>query len=457
VGYARRDVSEPAPAPAPTEPEPPPPPGKRSLARRIGQKLLAVGIGLVIAFVLAECGLRLAGVGREVFQRPDGTYGQVLIPGAEGWFTTEGHAWVSVNADGFRDVRHPKTKPPDTLRIAVLGDSFVEALQVPQKDAFWSRLGDELAGCPNLGGRKVEMMSFGVSGYSTATELLLLRNRVWDWSPDVVLLAFLTGNDVADNHPALGAAAAPFYRLEGDQLVLDTSRAHGLGTGGRAMLWMIRHSRVLQLVNQVRVNLRVCGKVGACGEGLDLAQGELGLRNEIYLEPKDDTWREAWRVTEALLKAMRDEVAAHHARFFLVSLTNSIQVHPDPAVRAAFASRIGAADLFAPDGRLADLAARAGITSLALAPIFAARVAEDHRYYHGFPGPGLGTGHWNRDGHALAAARIAPWMCQNLAPPAVPAPGRRSSESRPSITTARPPSCATARSSPRRRRSASPG
>ena len=425
-------VQEPPPPPAPaasTAPTSPPtsasspPPRKASLARRIAGKLLAVSIGLVFAFVLAECGLRLAGVGREVFQRPDATYGQVLIPGATGWFTSEGRAWVSVNRDGFRDVAHPRQKPPGTLRVAVLGDSFVEALQVPRKDAFWSLLGDDLATCGHLAGRKVEMMSFGVSGYSTATELLLLRNRVWDWQPDVVLLAFLTGNDVADNHPALGAAASPFYRLDGDQLVLDTSRAHGLGTGGRAMLWLIRHSRVLQLVNQVRVNLRVCGKVGACGEGLDVARGELGLRNEIYLEPQDDTWREAWRVTEKLVKTMHDEVVAHGARFLMVTLTNSIQVHPDPAVREQFATRIGAPDLFYPDRRLADFAAREHIPSLALAPIFAARVAEDRRYYHGFPGPGLGTGHWNRDGHKLAADSIAPWMCKSLgAVPTSPSP-----------------------------------
>jgi hypothetical protein len=412
-------VSEPEtpPATADREPAASPPAPPTSWPRRIGKKLLAVLIGFVISFVLAECGMRLAGVGRAVFHRPDGTYGMVLIPGAEGWFVNEGRAYVQINRDGFRDVLHPKEKPANTLRIAVLGDSFTEALQVPRKDTFWAKLGEELAGCGALAGRQVEVMSFGVSGYSTATELLLLRNRVWDWSPDVVVLAFLSGNDVADNHPALGAAASPFYRLEGDQLVLDSSRAHGLGTGGRALLWLVRHSRVLQLVNQVRVNLRGCGKVGACGEDLDVSRGEAGIRNELYLEPTDDTWREAWRVTEALLRAMRDDVAAHHARFFVVGLTNSIQVHPDPAVREAFRARIGAPDLSYPDRRLADFAAREGIAALALTPIFAAQVAADRRYYHGFPGPGMGKGHWNRDGHALAAKSIAPWMCQSLGAP----------------------------------------
>lgn len=398
-----------------------------SRLRRIGTKLLAISIGLFMSLLLAECGLRLASVGRPVFHRPDGTYGMVLIPGAEGWFVNEGRAHVTVNADGFRDVAHAKAKPAGTLRIAVLGDSFTEALQVPREEAYWSVLGEELRACPALAGREVEMMSFGVSGYSTAQAFLLLQRRVWAWSPDVVVLGFQTGNDLADNHPALGAAAAPFYRLEGAQLVLDTSRARSLGTGGRATLWMIRHSRVLQLVNQVRLNLAQCGKVGACGEDLDLARGEAGLRNQIYLPPADETWREAWRVTEALLRAMRDDVAAHGARFFLVTLSNGIQVHPDVAVREEFRTRLGAADLFHADRRLGELAAAAGIPALALAPIFAERAAKDRTYLHGFTGANLGKGHWNRVGHRAAAEAIAPWMCQTLAapapaPPSMPAP-----------------------------------
>jgi hypothetical protein len=398
------------------------PPPAPSRLRRIGKKALAVVIGTLVSLLLAECGLRIAGVGRAVFHRPDATYGMVLIPGAKGWFVNEGRAYVTINAAGFRDVDHPKAKPPGTLRIAVLGDSFVEALQVPMKDAFWSVLGDQLAGCGALGGRKVEVMSFGVSGYSTASELLLLRNRVWDWSPDVVLLSFLSGNDVSDNHPALGAAASPFFKLVNGELVLDGSRAHGLGTGGRAMLWMIRHSRVLQLVNQVRVNLKLCGKVGACGEDLDVAKGEAGLSNQLYLDPPDPTWAEAWQVTEALIVKMKDEVTARGAQFFVVGLSNSIQVHPDPAVREAFRQRIGAADLAYPERRLQALAERAQLKLLALTPIFAEKVAADHRFLHGFARTGMGRGHWNRDGHRLAAETIAPWMCQNLAAAPVAAP-----------------------------------
>ncbi|HVV87022.1 MAG TPA: hypothetical protein VHE35_28480, partial [Kofleriaceae bacterium] len=402
----------PAPAPAPAKPARP----RRPLGRRLVRWLGATIVGLAVAFLLAECGLRIAGVGHPIFHQPDATYGLVLIPGAGGTYTQEGRAAVHVNAAGFRDVDHPLAKPPGTLRLAVLGGSTTEALQVARTDAFWSLLADDLHDCPAAAGRQVEAMSFGVDGYSTATSLLLLRNRVWAWHPDVVLLAFQTSTDVANNSPALGAEASPFYRLDGGQLVLDGSRARGLGAGGRAALWLVRHSRVLELVNQARVNLHVCGRLRACAPELavDADADAAGRRSQVYVEPRDDAWRDAWQVTEALLAAMRDEAAAHQARFFLVSLTNGIQVHPDPEVREQFRRALGVADLSYPDRRLGELAARDHIPFLALAPVFAARVDQDHRYYHGFPGASLGRGHWNRDGHRLAADTIAPWLCQEL-------------------------------------------
>lgn len=392
----------------------PPTSRARRLARTVGKKLVAIGIGLAISFLLAECSLRVIGIGSPIFHRPDHRYGMVLIPGADGWFTAEGKSWVSVNEHGMRDVGHRRAKPVGTFRIAVLGDSYAEALQVPLDQAFWSVLGAQLASCGALAGQRIEMLNFGVSGYTTAQEYLVLHDRVWAFEPDVILLAFLTGNDVADNSPALTSAATPFFRFDGDTLVLDRSRSRDLGTSGRAVHWLIRHSRVLQLGNQVRLNLALCGQVGACGQDQDVAKGEVGLRNAVFVEPRDPVWRDAWRVTEALLVKIRDEVAAHHARFFLVTLSNSIQVHPDVAVRDRFRTAIGATDLLYPDRRLADFAAREGIAILTLAPTLADLAVRDQKFFHGWKGPNLGKGHWNPDGHRVAGDTIAPWMCQSL-------------------------------------------
>ncbi len=59
-----------------------------------------------------------------------------------------------------------------------------------------------------------EIINFGVSGYGTAQELQILRHRVWDYSPDMIILAFLTGNDVRNNSRALQRDdRMPYYGL----------------------------------------------------------------------------------------------------------------------------------------------------------------------------------------------------------------------------------------------------
>ncbi len=402
-----------------------PPTGSRAarVARAVGKKLVALGIGLTISFLLAECTMRIVGIGSPVFARPDGRYGLVLIPGTTGWYRAEGKGWVSINSVGMRDVEHAVTKPPGTYRIAILGDSYAEALQVSRDQAFWAVMGKQLGGCAALGGAKVEVLNFGVSGYSQTQELMVLQDKVWRYQPDLVLLAVLTGNDISDNVPELTSGRPPFFHVgERGELTLDTSRTHKLGRGGELMLWLIRHSRVFQLANSARLNLAQCGKLGACysPEGAG-AGGEAGLRNQVYLPPTDAAWTNAWRVTEALIDAIRDDVAAHHARLLLATLSNGIQVHPDPAVRAQFRAAIGSPDLLYPDKRVAEIAARAGIPSLALAPVLAAHAESTHTYLHGWPGPGLGKGHWNPDGHRVAGEALATWVCQTLAPAPAPA------------------------------------
>src|SRR5947209_16284243 len=80
----------------------------------------------------------------------------------------------------------------------------------------------------------------------------------------------------------------------------------------------------------------------------------------IYREPQDDVWRDAWRVTEKLLATMSDEVKSHGAKFFVVTLSNGIQVYPEAAAREAFARRVGAQDLFYAERRFKSLGEREG-------------------------------------------------------------------------------------------------
>jgi hypothetical protein len=392
--------------------------------KRLFTKALFVLTSLIFALVLCEAGLWLLGIEYPDFFEYDPILGSKLRPGIRGYYLKEGGGYVSINSDGLRDREHSLHPPPNTLRIAVLGDSFAEAMQVDQEEAFWAVMARNLRDCGDLHGRQLEVINFGQAGFGTTQELLALRHRVWKYSPEVVLLAFFTGNDVADNSPAfMQFEYNPYFSYQDNKLVLNDRRTRERWSeeqkkkswGGSFKQWREDHFRIFQLWREGRKALKTWwsqarpnGRVEAAPSG-----SEPGLTDSIYREPATAVWQEAWRVTEAVLLLMRDEIASKGAKFFVVVLTNGPQVHPDPAVRAEFAKSLGVTDLFYPDHRLAKFGEREGIPVLLLAPAFQEQATRHNIFFHGFR-DNLGGGHWNQDGHRLAGTMLAKWLCGHL-------------------------------------------
>lgn len=145
-------------------------------------RIVLILFGLIAGLLAAEIALRLGGISYPKFYQADASRGYSPRPGMEGWYEFEGRAYVRINSDGLRDRERSKTKPPNTFRIAVLGDSYAEAFQVPLEEGFCSVMESRLREC--LGLERVEVINFGVSGYGTSQELITLRERVWQYSPD---------------------------------------------------------------------------------------------------------------------------------------------------------------------------------------------------------------------------------------------------------------------------------
>lgn len=382
---------------------------------------------MLVALFIGEIILRLIGYSFPNFYTLDQDRGNALRPNAEGWYRKEGKVYVRINSQGLRDREHTLSKPPRTIRIAVLGDSYAEALQVPMENTFWYVMEQRLQNCPAFAGKKIEVINFGVSGYGTAQELVTLRQRVWDYSPDIVLLAVTTNNDITDNSRALKKTdEVPYFVYRDNQLVLDNSfqsasvfrwRQSALSRFGG---WLADHLRIVQAMTEIQraIKTRITSRQepriidGAAQNNAALA-GDVGIDNLIYREPDDETWRDAWRVTEGLIVLMRDEVNAHDAKFLVITESNGIQVHPDPATREDFMRRIGARDLFYPDLRIRALCEREGIPVLTLVP-YLQSYAEQHKVFlHGF-GKEIGNGHWNAEGHRVAGEIIADKLCEGL-------------------------------------------
>lgn len=399
-----------------------------SRIKRIVPKLLLAVAAFGVALLVCEAVLRLSGWTAPIFTEPDSHLGVRLVPNAEGWWREEGATYLKINSAGFRDREHSKSKPAGTFRIAVLGDSYAEARQVSMEATFWSIMEKRLAACANLNGKRIEVLNFGVSGYGTAQELIMLRREVWAYSPDLVLLAFSTGNDIRDNSPTLSQdGTRPFFVYRNEQLVLDDSALVARDSTlafrlwrsppGRVMEWFRQHSRVVQLINRAQVwfadyrisrrRTEVATNINKSANVLQLT--EPGLDYMVYYEPKDAVWKEAWKITEGTLVLMRDEVQSKGAAFAVVTLSNGIQVSPyHGASEYSY-------DISYPDRRIKALGERENFPVLNLAPILSAYAVEHKVYLHGFD-KNLGMGHWNEEGHRQAGDAMSTWVCGLIGP-----------------------------------------
>ena len=390
--------------------------------------LISLAIGLVFGLLLVEIGLRIVGYSSPEFYAADESRSYALIPGMKGTYSKEGRSFVAINGDGFRDVEHTVDKPPGTYRIAVVGDSYVEAFQVEQNESFTNFVRDEVTKCGGAGGKQVEMLSFGVSGYSTAQELITIREKVWKYSPDIVMLVMTTNNDITDNSPYFKKTPIPYFTADG---VLDEGFRQDKvflarnSTVSRLGIWLKNHIRVVQAVGAISTSIKYKYQSwknqkpegepppGGPPVARPIAAPDIGVDNQIYRNPSDDNWKNAWSVTEAIIVQMNKDVTDKGAKFVVVTGSNGVQVLPDVLHRTSYAKYIGVDDLMYPDRRIAEFCSTRSIPVMTLAPLLGEYSARKNIFLHGFEG-NIGYGHWNQRGHKIAGETIGKKLCEGI-------------------------------------------
>jgi lysophospholipase L1-like esterase len=95
---------------------------------------------------------------------------------------------ISLNSEGFRDVEMRKQKPPSVFRIICLGDSWTFGWNVGSTQSYPQRLQDLFR--REFPEANFEVFNLGVGGYTSFHGLRLLKTRVLDLNPNVVVVAF---------------------------------------------------------------------------------------------------------------------------------------------------------------------------------------------------------------------------------------------------------------------------
>lgn len=299
---------------------------------------------------------------------------------------------VRTNAWGMRDLDRTLEKPPGVFRILLLGDSFMEALQVSFDESFPSRLEELLT---EATGRPIEVINAGVSGWGTDDELTYLARSGLQFEPDLVFIAMTLHNDVNDN------LALEYHDFRGGRIeerpVVEASDTEFAVQ--RVKDWVANSVHVYQIVRNLR-------RVHASRAGAKQLDDHL----VTLIRKRPDARTEAgWEMTDQLLDKAVRIARERGARTAVMLLPLRVQVEPDAMRRllAAHGLEPSEIDPDQPQRRMVSWGAQRGIPVFDTLPVFRAW-ADDG----GSPLYVERDGHWTAAGHALAAKFAAGAMLE---------------------------------------------
>jgi len=330
------------------------------MMKKLSLNLAVLAFGLTFALLAAELMVRI-GAPQLTYRFPRGLFtnddavAYRLTPGFEGRLKTpEYRTDVHVNAQGLRDDAVPEVKRDDEFRVLMLGDSFVMGVGVEAEETFVERLEDVID--ERIADRDVEIINAGVAGYSThqAVEFLLAYGA--ELQPDLIVLGFFVGNDLAEN------ASDPLGVRDG---YLSDDKNHGGVLPYSLRRFVSLNSQLYHLLWPLQRRIRGYG-----GEAQDGARGIA----EIFLTD-DDAATPRWAPTAHALKRFVAAARGLDVPTAVILIPDHTQVDPfywNALIGQAGAEQSAYAD-DAPNRRLLELLQTEGVPTLDLLPAFKAQ------------------------------------------------------------------------------------
>jgi hypothetical protein len=218
------------------------------------------------------------------------------------------------NSQGIRGPMYARAKSKEEYRIVILGDSFAEGYTVNFEELFSEKLKRHLIGQTE---RNIEVINFGVGGYSTDQELLLFNEEAKQFRPDLTILMFYD-NDVWYNtqshYGPWGRGYKPLFRLNQNNLLLTNVPVPQPNISKESFSNRIRgilnkHSFLYRFIKyQIMHNPRLM----SWAISLKIVRHPkknliIPKEYEIYRKAYETEISAAWELTEALLKALKQE------------------------------------------------------------------------------------------------------------------------------------------------------
>ncbi len=388
---------------------------KTKQPQNILQNIAIAVAGVVIALLLLELAARLLSPPFDGSSNPaDTSASQTGWRGKPYYRTTVGtegyYHELALNSVGMHDTEHQQQKPANSYRILMLGDSFVQAVQVKEAETSHQVLEDLLNSQERS--RHFEVISAGVGGWGTGQQLLYYRREGRLYQPDLVLLIFFLGNDVKDNLPGRGVTVegfnhyTPYFVLGEDGLDPEPwLYAPGLepAIGERSPA----RKTIYNLLGRVHQSSRLYAQL----EPLVTAEPVQASMLDFYIG-RNELFDYAYELTFGLVDQLHREVRQDGARFGVVlvspkSLIEFLQMSPAEreVVYQDLPGMRRAEEIEPPNQQIAERLARQEIPVLdLLLPFLEQSEQGDTPLYF------QDDRHWNVAGNRLAGQTIYHWL-----------------------------------------------
>ena len=279
---------------------------------------LLVFASVALCLLALEAALRLSGYPHQPARLLcyDPIIGNVYCAGVEGYPDNmyDSRFVVRVNSEGMIDAEYPRTKPPGTLRIALLGDSVTVSIYVPPPEKFAALWKGALAA--RLG-RPVEILNFAVEGSCTWDQLQLFHLRAQHFQPDYVVLGFFWGNDVWNNEALAGKGRANPLADEYPEPTFMT----GLRVANRRLSrWLWNHTYAYQYLRSLQTRAEAIADYEDAVARARQADAAPAAPREPAYDPGFAWTSTGWDLTRRLILKLKAESEAAGAKLVVLQL-----------------------------------------------------------------------------------------------------------------------------------------
>lgn len=151
-------------------------------------------ITFFVMIALLDVYIKYAAAVQVTIYRYDPRIGRTFLNNAEYTLLTEGFAMGNINSYGYIGPAYGTEKPANSLRIALIGDSFIEGFQHFDRNHFRAILEKELREKYNI---NAEVMNFGKFGYNLLDMYSNYENYIKNYKPDITLF-FVSNLDLVE-------------------------------------------------------------------------------------------------------------------------------------------------------------------------------------------------------------------------------------------------------------------